>query len=106
MKLLSYKYTLVCVFVFSCIQLFCDPMDYSPLGPSVHGDFAGKNTGVDCHFLLQGTFLTQELNPCLLHWQVDSSSLSLLGNTRKYMLSFKKKESRVCGWSHEDRIEP
>ena len=27
----------------------------------------GKNTGVDCHFLFQGIFLTQELNPCLLH---------------------------------------
>ena len=27
----------------------------------------GKNTGVGCHFLLQGFFLTQELNPGLLH---------------------------------------
>ena len=26
----------------------------------------GKNSGVDCHFLLQGIFLTQELNPALL----------------------------------------
>ena len=25
-------------------------------------DFPGKNTGVGCHFLLQGIFLTQELN--------------------------------------------
>ena len=32
----------------------------------------GKNTGVDCHTLLQGIFPTQELNLrllCLLHWQ-------------------------------------
>ena len=29
--------------------------------------FPGKNTGVDCHFLLQGIFPTQELNPGLLH---------------------------------------
>ena len=28
--------------------------------------FAGKNTRVVCQFLLQGNFLTQELNPCLL----------------------------------------
>jgi len=28
-------------------------------------DFPGKNTGVGCHFLLQGIFLTQELNPHL-----------------------------------------
>ena len=27
----------------------------------------GKNTGVSCHVLLQGTFLIQELNPCLLN---------------------------------------
>ena len=30
-------------------------------------DSPGKNTGVDCHSLLQGIFLTQELNPRLLH---------------------------------------
>ena len=33
------------------------------------------NTGVGCHFLLHGIFLTQGSNPCLLHlthWQVDS----------------------------------
>ena len=32
----------------------------------------GKNTGVGCHILLQGIFLTQGLNLhllCLLHWQ-------------------------------------
>ena len=34
-----------------------------------------KNTGVDCHALLQGNFLLQGSNPCplcLLHWQVGS----------------------------------
>ena len=29
-------------------------------------DSPGKNTGVGCHALLQGIFLTQGLNPCLL----------------------------------------
>ena len=29
--------------------------------------FPGKNTGVSCHCLFQGIFLTQELNPHLLH---------------------------------------
>ena len=29
--------------------------------------FSGKNAGTDCHFLLQGIFLTQGLNPSLLH---------------------------------------
>ena len=30
-------------------------------------DFPGKNTGVGCHFLLQGIVLTQRLNLSLLH---------------------------------------
>ena len=48
----------------SCPTLF-DPMDCSLPGSSVHGIFPGKNTGVGCHFLLQGIFLTQGLNPGL-----------------------------------------
>ena len=38
-------------------------------------DSPGKNTGVECHALLQGIFLTQGLNPHLLHllqWQAGS----------------------------------
>ena len=38
----------------------------------------GKNTGVGCHFLFQGTFPTEGLNLCLLcllHWQAYSSPL-------------------------------
>ena len=34
-------------------------------------DFPGKNIGMGCHFLFQGIFLTQGLNPgllSLLHW--------------------------------------
>ena len=37
--------------------------------------FPSKNSGASCHFLLQGTFPTQEWNLHLLHllnWQVDS----------------------------------
>ena len=38
-------------------------------------DSPGKNNGVCCHFLLQGIFPMQRLNPWLLqllHWQADS----------------------------------
>ena len=42
--------------------------------------FWGKNTGVGCHFLLQGLFLTQGSNPRLLHWQADSLPLSHVEN--------------------------
>ena len=41
-------------------------MDCSPPGFSVLGDSPGKDTGVGCHAVLQGIFLTQGLNPCLL----------------------------------------
>ena len=39
-----------------------------------------KNTGVGCHFLLQGTLPTQESNLHLLHWQADSLPLSHHGS--------------------------
>ena len=38
-------------------------------------NFPSRNTGVECHFILQGIFLTQGLKPYLFHlhhWQVDS----------------------------------
>ena len=53
-------------------------------------DFPGKNTGVGCHFILQGIFPTQGTKPHLLHllhWQVDSLPLYHQGNPR---LCFKK----------------
>ena len=57
----------------SCPTL-CDPIDGQPTRLPHPWDSPGKNTGVGCHFLLQGIFLTQGLNQhllCLLHWQVD-----------------------------------
>ena len=38
--------------------------------------FPRRETGVGCPFLLQRIFPTQGMNPCLLHWQVDSLPLS------------------------------
>ena len=32
-------------------------------------NLTGKNTGLGCHFLLQVIFLTQGLNPSLLHYR-------------------------------------
>ena len=46
-------------------------------------DSPDKNTGVGCHFLLQGIFLTQGSNLCLLHllhWQGDSLPLHHMGS--------------------------
>ena len=56
----------------------CNPIDCGLPVSSVHGDSPGKNTGVGCHALFQGIFLTQGSNshlPCLLHWQVGSLPL-------------------------------
>ena len=46
-----------CVRAQSCPTLF-NPMDCSPPVSSVHGESPGKNTGLDCHALLQGIFPT------------------------------------------------
>ena len=59
-------------------------------------DSPGKNTGVDCHFFLQGIFPTQGLNPhllCLLHWQASSLPLApsgrlLLNTTHETNVTF------------------
>ena len=61
------------------------PYSLRPYGPArflCPCDSPGKNTGVDCHFLLQGIFPIQGSNPrlpCLLHWQGGSLPLSHLG---------------------------
>ena len=59
---------LLCLVAQSC-PTFCDSMDCNPPGSSVHGDSPGKNTGVGCHALLQGIFLTQGSNLRLLYFR-------------------------------------
>ena len=44
----------------------CDPMNFSPLGSSLHGDSPGRDTGLGCCALLQGIFPTQGSNLSLL----------------------------------------
>ena len=61
--------SLVCILI-ACVCLvaqcpaLCDPMDCSPPGSSVHGDFPGKNTS-GLSYPLQGIFPTQGSNPVL-----------------------------------------
>ena len=57
---------LLCLVAHLCLTLW-DPMDCSLPGSSVHGDSAGKNSGVGCHALLHGIFPTQGSNPGLPH---------------------------------------
>ena len=80
--LVSSSIKCVCMCAQLCLTL-CGPTDCNPPGCSVHGSFWAKNARVGCHFLLQGIFLTQELNPhllCLLRWQADSLSLCHLAS--------------------------
>jgi len=58
-------------------------MDCKPPGSSVHGDSPGKNTGVGCHALLQGIFLTQGWSPGLPHWRHILYHLSHQGSPRR-----------------------
>ena len=106
--------------------------------PTLYGllcpwDFPGKNTGVNCHFLLQGIFLTQGLNLRLLgllHWQASSLPpappgkpalnpvISVLIKDRRGEDTEKKRQQceegsgiRVCShkprkaWSHQEQEE-
>ena len=73
-----YKWSCCCLVTKSCPALATSwTVAARLLGP---WDSPGKNTGVGGHSLLQGIFLTQGLNPGLLHQQVDSLSLSHQGS--------------------------
>ena len=64
----------------ACVFSPCNPTDCSTPRCSVHGIFPGKNTGVGCHFLHQGIFLTQG------SWQVDSLPLVPPGEPPLYQI--------------------
>ena len=68
--------------VLSRVQLFAT-LWVQPTRLLCPWDFPDKNTGVGCHFLLQGIFPSQGWNLGLLHllhWQADSLPLSHLGS--------------------------
>ena len=72
-------------------------MGSSPPDASVPGIFQAKNTGVGGHLPLQGIFLAQEWNWCLLNWQADSLPLYHLGSPNKdqvYLMVMKNVFSR------------
>ena len=65
----------------SCPILW-DPMNCSPPDSSDHGDSPSKNTGVGCHALLQGIFLTQGSNPGLPYYRQILYHLNHQGSPR------------------------
>ena len=84
-----------CLVAQSCLTL-CDPMDGSPPGSSVHGDFPGKNIGVRCHALLQGIFPSQGSSLGLPHCRQILYLLSHQGSPRSYNNYHKIKSLRKC----------
>ena len=60
----------------SVLSWLYDPMDCSPQGCSVHGILQARITGVGCHALLQGIFLTRDLT--------DVSYISCIGRQVLY----------------------
>ena len=100
-----------CVHTLSRVRLFVTPwtLAHQALCP---WDSPGKNTGVGCHFFLQGIFPTQGLNPLLLrlwHCQVDSLPLYHLGsplysiNLNKYYVPRRQKGERLLCVMARDR---
>ena len=72
----NYIFLRVC----SVAQLYlCGPKDCSLCQAPLPMEFSRQEFWSGCHFLLQGIFLTQGLNPpllCLLHWQADALPLA------------------------------
>ena len=66
-------YTLtVKVLVTQSCPTLCNPRDYSPPGPSVHGILQARILQWAAISSSRGIFLTQGSNLGLLHWQADS----------------------------------
>ena len=73
----------MCRLSYSVVSASLRPYGLWPTRLLCPRNFPGKNTGVGCHFLLQGTFPSWGSNPSLLwllHWPTDSLSLSHLGS--------------------------
>ena len=73
----------VCVLSWSIMSNSLQSHGLQPARLHCPWDFPGKNIGASCHFLLQGIFPTQGLNPCLLcllHWKANFLSPSQPGS--------------------------
>ena len=128
-KLVGLKYNRkVCVCVCVCVcararahaltqscPILCDLLGCYPARRLCLWNFPGKYTGVGCLFLLQGIFLTQGLNPHLLHllyWQVSSLPLchSCLVTSKREQVgrihdSEEELEREVWTWEQKGLIE-
>ena len=87
-KILCILIMFVVVWSLCCVWLFAIPWTVA-LQASLSMEFPRqKNTGVGCHFFLQGIFPIQGTNLHLLHWQVDSLPLSHQGSLLMIFIYF------------------
>ena len=82
---------------------FCDPVDCSPPGSSVRGITQARMLRVGCHFFLQGSFLTQGLNPvsCTGRRILYHCSFTLWPKSEK--IPRYRKESSLCEWTVKEK---
>ena len=86
---LSYMCVLSCLVMSNSLR----PHELYPIRLLCPWGFPGKNTGVGCHFLLQGIFSTQELNlhlHCkwiLYHWATREASYEYIPAFMSMLLS-------------------
>ena len=95
------SWCVLCLVAQLCTTL-CNPLDWGPPGSPIHGDSPGKNTGVDCHVLLQGIFPTQGWNPGLPHCRRIHYHLSHQGSPRILewvAYPFSRRSSLVMNWT-------
>ena len=81
-SIVGWMYACMCAQLLRLCPTLYDPMDCSPSGSSDHGESPSKNTGVNCHALLQRIFPTQGLNPGLRHCRQILYHLNHQGNPR------------------------
>ena len=97
----------VVVWLLSRFRLFVTPWTVARQAP-LSVEFSRQEYWSRCHFLLQGIFLTQGLNLCLLRWWADSLPLSQWGNSLKKRVTnvsqgqsgFKSYQLWVLSWKY------
>ena len=94
----------LCLVIQPC-ETFCNPMDCSLPGSSVHGDSLGKNTGMGCHALLPGVILTQGSNPGFPRRQAESLPSEPTGMGQQKLFNvYSLKKSKLNDQELEDSV--
>ena len=83
----------MCALVVHSVWFFVTPWTVWPTRLLCPWDFQGKNTGVGCHFLLQGIFLTQGSS-----WPRNRTSISCMASRFFYCLSHQGNPTNVMNY--------